>query len=441
MAITTRNGKNPKPVAFNSKKKASAKKKKAPPAKHTTAPMIDPVKLAAERLRLIHIFPTATKHSVRHDQKCKKYVEEYIAALTGQEEALGPELLQLVPSPYGGMVPKLLFEMGGAASLDKRRIIGCTIFKWISTKPVERGDRAFHEPITVMQYIRTFLGHMKNLYDWNLTLDHDFDFEGGLSPSLTDLFQRRRQIDINYGAKSSPAVLKNAESTTELDIFGKKRGKPYFDTKDAMDLLMIMLLIHGCYLGFRGCKEHAKLMTANYVREDFERGHLWEGEEYYAIKNMEHKTEKLSASNPVLKSHNGMRIPVKSDPGQVIEYFLSVLSPGQERVYCRSATNGQKIQFAKIGHPNGAFSPNQPMGEHSINKLMKAALERIGHAGATGHALRRIFVTTLANDPAVSTEAGMEASRHTSVSAYRGYQVVGKTSEAAKFAALGIEKK
>ena len=65
----------------------------------------------------------------------------------------------------------------------------------------------------------------------------------------------------------------------------------------------------------------------------------------------------------------------------------------------------------------------------------------IGYAGATGHALCRIFVNTLANDPAVSTEGGMEASRHTSVSACRGYQVVGETSEAAKFAALGLEKK
>ena len=65
----------------------------------------------------------------------------------------------------------------------------------------------------------------------------------------------------------------------------------------------------------------------------------------------------------------------------------------------------------------------------------------LGHAGATGHALRRIFVTTLANDPALSTEAGMEASHHTSVAAYSGYQVVGETSEAAKFAALALEKK
>ena len=205
--------------------------------------------------------------------------------------------------------------------------------------------------------------------------------------------------------------------------------------------MMIMLLIHGCYFGFRGCKEHAQLATANYVRGHFEKGHLWEGKEYVGIENMQHKTHKLSASNPAVKTHNGMRIPIDSEPGKVIAYFLSVVSPGQTRVYCRAATICQKINFANIGHPNAAFSPNQPLGEHSVSKLMKAALERIGHVGATGHALRRIFVTTLANDPAVSVEAGMEASRHTSVSAFRGYQVVGKTSESAKFAALGFEKK
>ena len=66
---------------------------------------------------------------------------------------------------------------------------------------------------------------------------------------------------------------------------------------------------------------------------------------------------------------------------------------------------------------------------------------RIDQAGGTRHALHRIFVTTLVNDPAISVEAVMEASRHTSVAAYRRYQVVGKTSEFAKFAALGFEKK
>ena len=77
--------------------------------------------------------------------------------------------------------------------------------------------------------------------------------------------------------------------------------------------------------------------------------------------------------------------------------------------------------------------------EHKTQKLM-AALERIGHVGGTGHALCRIFVSTLANDPGVSLEAGMEVSRHTSASAFRGYQVVRKTSKAAKFGALGLKK-
>ena len=110
-------------------------------------------------------------------------------------------------------------------------------------------------------------------------------------------------------------------------------------------------------------------------------------------------------------------------------------------MYCSPATICQKINFANSGHPNREFSPNQPLVEHSVNNLMKAALDRIGHVGGTRHALRRIFATTLANVPAVSVEAGMEASCHTSVSAFRGYQVVGKTSESAKFAALGFEKK
>ena len=69
------------------------------------------------------------------------------------------------------------------------------------------------------------------------------------------------------------------------------------------------------------------------------------------------------------------------------------------------------------------------------------AQTRIGHVGASGNALLGIFVTTLMNNPAVSVEAGMEASRHTSVATFRGYQVVGKTSESTKFVTLEFEKK
>ena len=60
-------------------------------------------------------------------------------------------------------------------------------------------------------------------------------------------------------------------------------------------------------------------------------------------------------------------------------------------------------------------------------------------AFCTGHALRRVFVTTLANDPRVSVEAAMCASRHTSVAAHRTYQVVGNNADAAQIAALGMD--
>ena len=55
------------------------------------------------------------------------------------------------------------------------------------------------------------------------------------------------------------------------------------------------------------------------------------------------------------------------------------------------------------------------------------------------HALRRVFATTLTNDPHIGIQAALENMHQTSVSAFRMYQVVGKKSEAAKFEALGIE--
>ena len=64
----------------------------------------------------------------------------------------------------------------------------------------------------------------------------------------------------------------------------------------------------------------------------------------------------------------------------------------------------------------------------------------MGHPGVTGHALRRLFITTLANDPGVSVEEAMVSSRHSSVAAQRNYIVLNGKSEDAKFAALGIKK-
>ena len=64
----------------------------------------------------------------------------------------------------------------------------------------------------------------------------------------------------------------------------------------------------------------------------------------------------------------------------------------------------------------------------------------MGFLGVTGHALRRLFITTLANDPNVSIEESMLASRHSSVAAQRMYVLANRVSEAARFRALGLKK-
>ncbi len=38
-----------------------------------------------------------------------------------------------------------------------------TIFNWIANKTVERDDSEHAQPTTIMQYVRTFLGYMKNM--------------------------------------------------------------------------------------------------------------------------------------------------------------------------------------------------------------------------------------------------------------------------------------
>ena len=54
------------------------------------------------------------------------------------------------------------------------------------------------------------------------------------------------------------------------------------------------------------------------------------------------------------------------------------------------------------------------------------------------HGFRRLFVTTLANDPGVSVEESLVSARHSSVAAQRTYMMRDGVSETFKFNALGI---
>ena len=100
----------------------------------------------------------------------------------------------------------------------------------------------------------------------------------------------------------------------------------------------------------------------------------------------------------------------------------------------------QKAHFKKKGYPNAQFSPFEPVGKNTIALMFKDASRRIG-CETTGHAFRRLFITTLVNTPGVSTEEALASSRHSSVASQRPYMVRGKDSESAKLKALGFTGK
>ena len=181
---------------------------------------------------------------------------------------------------------------------------------------------------------------------------------------------------------------------------------------------------------------------ANFDVGTFESGHPFQGQEFYGIQSFQDKTNKLTTTNTVILRTTGMRIPKGdvNDPksiGGCITRYLGKWSPGQTRLYCKPATASQKIHWTSIGYPKAAFSANQPIGVNTIRKMMKDAAVKLGFS-ATGHAFRRLFVTTIVNTPGVSTEEALASSRHNSVAAQRAYMVRGKASEAAKLAGMGF---
>ena len=276
-------------------------------------------------------------------------------------------------------------------------------------------------------------------------------------PKLNQLFsERREEIGVEYGADTSCARLigppasadgngVNPDGTDNNGDSGDSASGmvidlSLLDEEDPRQLMMKLMLGCGAFVGFRGVKEHTNLRPKNLAREPFPPGHPLFGEEFWAFRFMEDKTTKLSVHNPVLSYHNGMKIPVNSDFGQFMQRYTKQLSPHQDRMYCLPATKAQKNEFAMRGFPKAVFLPRQPIGRHKIFKMIKEGLEKIGLPGRTGHDLRRLFVTTLANDPGVNTKEMLEATRHKSVAASRPYMLCNGKSELSKFKALGLKK-
>ena len=250
---------------------------------------------------------------------------------------------------------------------------------------------------------------------------------------LEALFNDRRKADESYGTFRNKAVLNGVTSSTHLDL-------TVFDEEDTIQHMQKVMVGNGLYWGFRGCQEQVDFSTNMIEKGVFEPGHPMAGEEYYAIKDMIDKTNKLTCTNPILKNNPSSRIPVNSDHGQCLTRLIGKLSPGQLRFFCKPGTVPQLMHFKSMGWKDAAFSPHQPLGINTVRKMMKDACVKLGHPECTGHGFRRLFITTLANNPGVSVVECMAAARHSSVAAQRPYICQNGVSEVARFNALGMNK-
>ena len=215
--------------------------------------------------------------------------------------------------------------------LRKSQLVSKIIFKWISMKkPKRNGTMEFLQPVTTMNYVRTLLGHMKTMYDWNFSMDKDFNFPGGLKGKINELFEyQRKQAGVKFGTEQRVSKFNGVSSVKDLD-FTK------FNCDNLVEHQQALLAVFGAFAGLRGSEEHAYLMLSYLDREVFPVGHPRAGTEFYTLKNMPDKTNKLSTMNASLKrvEANQPKIPVDSVRGQIIDTYLKKISPDQLRFYC-----------------------------------------------------------------------------------------------------------
>ena len=102
-----------------------------------------------------------TRHGKIHDMRRKKYEGEYFGSLQGpQKDILGEYLTTVVRTEDGLDVPRIVVECAKETMLDIKRIIGRTIFFWISERKPERtgpGIGPHLQPNSMMCMVCTLL--------------------------------------------------------------------------------------------------------------------------------------------------------------------------------------------------------------------------------------------------------------------------------------------
>lgn len=389
-------------------------------------------------------FAEATVHSDTHEARRQHVFTSFLRSINRYPHIYG-DMSDYVRDNSGRLVPKLIIKLGGThPSMAHIRLASMAL--WYFAKDLKKlrtkeGECPFLEPSSHNTYMKTLLGYLKEQYNWNYSIQHDFNFQGGYTPRINLLFSERMEAYPGYGFGARKQLPQGVEKSGDIDWH-----KHYPDENDIVRHQKKLIGIMGTHFGLRGRGEHADLRKCNVIMGKFEPSSRFKNHDFIGLTGLLDKTTKVSATNDYArKSNNNMRLPIidpedPRDPGAIFKRYVDKMHPHQDRVYCRPATSKQLRIFKMQGNNNAAMSPHQPYGVNKIAKLLKEIGEETG-IDCRGHGLRRLFLTTLVNDPAVSVEESLAAGRHGSVAAQRTYMQRNHTSEANRFAALGIKKK
>ena len=385
-------------------------------------------------------YATATTHCKRHEQRRQKVQQTLEDCVALNKEFLGlmSEFVEH-PNHAGTMVPKCFLYLGGQKDKAKTEFAGRLLWLFVKNQKnslAMEGECPYLQPNAQQSYLRSLVAIMKEEYDWDYSLEKDFNNTGGLKAKIVTLYaERRKEWPGVYGTGNKQQIPQNADSVTDVDL-------TVFDENILPDHQKKCQASCGLFLAFRGLKEHAYVLVSQVIEGIFEKGHALEGKPWIGFDNMSDKSHQLSMTNTMMrKTNNLMRIPVEIDninsPGGMLKRYLMKVSPDQIRLYCREASPGMKRAFRANDYPAAQMSHKQPHGENAIGKMIKEAGKRMG-LNTTGHGFPRLSITSVANHPGVNTEESLAHARHSSVTAQRPYLARNAVSEAARFDALGL---
>ena len=199
----------------------------------------------------------------------------------------------------------------------------------------------------------------------------------------------------------------------------------------------------GIFVGFRGYKEHYHLSLDQIKTGVFPSNHPshpgldWCGIDHFPSD----KVEKLGLETSHVRNvDEGLgRFPILSDgkKGDISNDFGGALLRLKNKI--PDSKKNLRCIYRRVSANKKRYLPDSRIGEHKIRELIQLAYKHMGIPNwktLKSHALRGLFINTLANDESVNITEVMAAARHRSTAASAAYQTRSSKSECNRLKAL-----